>query len=136
MSKGKCVFNSSWLLDKYVKPWLAASPDKHYALCKLCKKTFSIASMGISALKSNMAGKTHQERMEKQGNPITAFLKTATSVDIIETSTSYGHSTSSMDVPVGNSLASAGDSQNMDSHQFIILQLCQKRFLMQRYCEH
>lgn len=124
MSKGKCVFNSSWLLVKDFKLWLAASTeDKHNAYCKLCKKKFSIASMGISALKSHMVGKTHQERMKKPGNPISAFLKTATSGDTSDTpvtSTSCGPSTSSMeDLPVGNSLASAGASQNMDKRPSI-----------------
>lgn len=95
MSKRKCVFNSSWLLVKDFKLWLPASTDKHNAYCKLCNKKFTIASMGISALKSHMVGKTHQERMKKKRNPISALLKTATSGDISDTpvtSTSCGPS--------------------------------------------
>jgi len=121
MSKGKCVFNSSWLVDKDFKPWLAASKDKHHAFCNLCNKSFSIASMGISALKSHMASKTHEERFKKAGNPISAFFKTTTSTgnrsdSPTAASSSCSPSTSTKDdVPVENSSASA--SQNTSDKQ-------------------
>lgn len=81
MPGGKCVFNYSWLKEDNFSQWLAAvKDDKYSAHCKICRRKFSIASMGKSALKSHMDGKIHQKLLQDQRNPINYFLVNSTSV--------------------------------------------------------
>jgi len=55
---GKCKFKDAWLENEAYKDWLLCdSKDEHKARCSLCTKTFEIASMGESALRSHVKSK-------------------------------------------------------------------------------
>ena len=55
---GKCKFKDAWLENEAYKDWLLRdSKDEHKARCSLCTKTFEIASMGESALRSHVKSK-------------------------------------------------------------------------------
>jgi len=57
---GKCIFNDIWLKNPDYHDWLLSDKDRYRAKCRLCSKTFSVASMGESALKSHLKSKKHQ----------------------------------------------------------------------------
>jgi hypothetical protein len=53
---GLCAFDDAWLENKDFKHWLKKVPEnKRIAYCELCKCSFSLASMGIRAVKSHNA---------------------------------------------------------------------------------
>lgn len=57
---GKCKFQRSWLNNDSYRHWLAPDPaNPHRAKCKPCAKTFDIAAMGESALKSHVKSSKH-----------------------------------------------------------------------------
>ena len=60
--KYKSSFQDSWLQEKGFSLWLAKVNDVHSARCKLCAKTFSVASMGVNALEAHARGKKHRQR--------------------------------------------------------------------------
>lgn len=56
---GKCRFNRKWLLDpKYF--WVKPVPNEREAFCALCKRTFSLGTMGLGALESHMKSGKHK----------------------------------------------------------------------------
>lgn len=57
---GKCIFNDLWLKNPDYHDWLQTDKDRYRAKCKLCFKSFSVSSMGESALKSHLKSKKHQ----------------------------------------------------------------------------
>lgn len=57
---GKCKFNEKWMEDDIFKRWLAPAENNNNAMCKLCKKTFSLGTMGLKAVESHMKGDKHQ----------------------------------------------------------------------------
>ncbi|KAK3914496.1 Purine nucleoside phosphorylase DeoD-type [Frankliniella fusca] len=60
-ARGVCSFNPEIAKDF---AWAEPDPkDAHSARCKLCAKTFSIATMGRSAFVSHAAGKKHKDRV-------------------------------------------------------------------------
>lgn len=62
---GKCKFQSVWLSNDSYKNWVAPDTmDPHRATCKPCGKTFDIAAMGESALKSHMKSAKHSGVMK------------------------------------------------------------------------
>lgn len=46
--------------DDLFKRWLAPTENDNNAMCKLCKKTFSLGTMGLKAVESHMRGEKHQ----------------------------------------------------------------------------
>lgn len=57
---GKCKFNEKWMEDDLFKRWLAPTENNNNAMCKFCKKTFSLGTMGLKAGESHMRGEKHQ----------------------------------------------------------------------------
>lgn len=57
---GKRKFNQKWMEDDLFKRWLAPAENNDNAVCKLCKKTFSLGTMGVKAVESHMKGEKHQ----------------------------------------------------------------------------
>lgn len=56
---GKCRFNPKWLQDpKYF--WVKSVPNDREVCCTLCKKTFTLGTMGIGALESHMKSGKHK----------------------------------------------------------------------------
>lgn len=67
---GKCSFQTCWLDKPEFKEWLARVPgDTCSAACKICRKNFSVSSLGVTAVTSHANGKKH-----KQGE-LFVFLK-------------------------------------------------------------
>ena len=66
MSKHRnCFYNPLWELDVKYKDWLQSVPaDKHKVYCRICNRSWSIKSMGISSLNRHMSkDKTHISRV-------------------------------------------------------------------------
>lgn len=57
---GKCKFNDKWMEEDAFRRWLAPAENNNEAMCKLCKKTFSLGTMGLKAVESHMKGGKHQ----------------------------------------------------------------------------
>ena len=57
---GNCRFRVDWMGQEEFKIWLHADSDPTKANCKVCKTTFDIANMGITALRSHSKGRKHQ----------------------------------------------------------------------------
>ena len=61
---GKCVFFMGWIQKEEYKNWIAADrTSKSKARCRICNKSFDVASMGEAALQSHMKGKKHTHLM-------------------------------------------------------------------------
>lgn len=56
---GKCKFNDKWMEEDAFRRWLAPA-ENNEAMCKLCKKTFSLGTMGLKAVELHMKGGKHQ----------------------------------------------------------------------------
>ncbi|CAN7940621.1 unnamed protein product [Ixodes hexagonus] len=57
---GKSKFQGAWLYNDDYRDWVAPdTTDQHRATCKPCGKTFDVAAMGESALKSHMKSAKH-----------------------------------------------------------------------------
>ena len=52
MGRGK--FNEKWMENDLFKRWLGPAENNNNAMCKLCKKTFSLGTMGLKV--------THERR--------------------------------------------------------------------------
>jgi hypothetical protein len=64
---GKCKFNDLWLSKILYSSWLLkVHGDPFSARCGVCMKTFSIASMGESALTSHSKAAGHVKAMKSQ----------------------------------------------------------------------
>ena len=74
---GNCVLNSAWLKMDCYSSWLVQDKLKpaSNARCKICLKSFDIANMGESALKSHMGGKKHKERVQPKQTVIVIDYK-------------------------------------------------------------
>ena len=68
---GKCNFNPKWL-DNPDWWWLESGSHIKEAKCSACKKSFSLNSMGVSAVVSHAKGKIHginvEDKSPKIGN--------------------------------------------------------------------
>lgn len=54
MSGRQCKFKTEWKKKPQFRDWLGeVSGDVHRAYCKLCRKSFDIGNMGVSALRSH-----------------------------------------------------------------------------------
>ncbi|XP_062864866.1 uncharacterized protein LOC134326630 isoform X2 [Trichomycterus rosablanca] len=60
---GKCKFNDKWMEKDVFRMWLAPAKNKNEAMCKFCKKTFSLGTMGVKAVESHMKGGKHLQYM-------------------------------------------------------------------------
>ena len=66
---GKCAFRIEWLSNPLYSEWLAEYKKDRYkawlpkAFCAVCKKDFSLGTMGKYALKSHAAGKAHENNL-------------------------------------------------------------------------
>lgn len=60
---GRCRFVEAWLQDERFKGWLEASGD-FQGKCKLCRKTFSLGTMGVKAVESHMSSAKHGRNVE------------------------------------------------------------------------
>ena len=64
IAMGKCVFFMGWIQKEEYKNWIAADRmSKSKARCRICNKSFDVASMGEAALQSHMKGKKHTHLM-------------------------------------------------------------------------
>ena len=61
----RCQFNQKWLLDSCSKTWITEAETSSMAKCLLCRTSFDISTMGISALVSHQSGKKHKEVFKK-----------------------------------------------------------------------
>jgi hypothetical protein len=63
--KFQCIFfleKACWLDKPEFKEWLARVPrDIFSAACKICRKNFSVASLGVTVVKSHANGKKHKQ---------------------------------------------------------------------------
>lgn len=60
MSGRQCKFKTEWKENPQFRDWLGeVSGDVHRAYCKLCRKSFDIGNMGVSALRSHAQGQGH-----------------------------------------------------------------------------
>ena len=61
---GKCSFQDGWLKNEQYQQWLLKDvADVSMAKCAICRKSFSIASMGESLIaKSNSLRRTAKEK--------------------------------------------------------------------------
>ena len=61
---GKCSFQDGWLKNELYQQWLLKDvADVSMAKCAICRKSFSIASMGESLIaKSNSLRRTAKEK--------------------------------------------------------------------------
>ena len=57
---GKCKFNDKWMEEDVFRRWLVPAENNNEAMCKFCKKTFSLGTMGLKAIESHMKGGKHQ----------------------------------------------------------------------------
>ena len=58
MSKNKqTYFSDTWLSNRDFSKWIAEAAG--YTRCKLCKKDFNLAKMGINALESHAKSQKH-----------------------------------------------------------------------------
>ena len=71
----KTYFQESWLSNNEFKEWLVAAADKTQAKCKLCKATFTLGNMGMTALKSHATGKGHRKKVIKHKEIQNFFAK-------------------------------------------------------------
>ena len=56
-----CRFKAEWKRNPYFKEWLEeVKDDTREAYRRLCRKTFDIENMGMSALKTHKRGKEHK----------------------------------------------------------------------------
>ena len=62
-SKYKSKFQDSWLENEEFKVWLQKDKDDTQAYCKLCMKSFSIATHGKTSLSSHASGEKHKSRI-------------------------------------------------------------------------
>ncbi|XP_076050486.1 uncharacterized protein LOC143031022 isoform X3 [Oratosquilla oratoria] len=70
MASKKCHFNPLWVEDPLFSAWVKEDPkDDTKAYCKLCKKRFDIANMGVSALRSHMKSNLHNRISQSRQNP-------------------------------------------------------------------
>lgn len=78
---GKCKFQSAWLSNDDYKLWVAPdTANPHCAKCTRCRKTFDIASMGESALKSHAKSAKHCGIMQMAaGNSMENYLAASVS---------------------------------------------------------
>ena len=89
MSKRVCRYNFAWEKKPEYKEWLQEDKkDDTKAVCRVCRKSFSIANMGEAALKSHIKksqipGKLtkHEQTIKivSQGRSISAFGSTSRS---------------------------------------------------------
>ena len=63
MPANRCLFRKAWLL-KYT--WILEGDSKSIAVCKSCKKTIKIASMGEAAIASHAKSDKHQKNLVGQ----------------------------------------------------------------------
>ena len=63
--KRKAGFQMQWLSDEKYKHWLRKKSDSH-GTCILCKKDFSIETMGESGVKSHTDSIRHQKLVKEQ----------------------------------------------------------------------
>ena len=55
------MFNPQWLTENDYRNWLqSVKGERHNAFCKVCNRKFSLASMGVAALKSHINSSRHQ----------------------------------------------------------------------------
>ena len=59
-------FQDEWLSDPAFRSWISKIKNTHKACCFLCKTSFDISVMGVSALRSHAKGKKHQARASRQ----------------------------------------------------------------------
>ena len=65
-------FQEIWTTDDNFKSWLKrCTDDKTRAYCQVCKKSFSVASGGIDAVRQHAKSKKHNERMQPPPNNTT-----------------------------------------------------------------
>ena len=72
MPKWKSNFNPNWLHNPEFSTWLVHRDDSS-AHCKLCEKTFSITTLGISALRSHAKGVKHKDKISQQKQSTTVL---------------------------------------------------------------
>ena len=61
---GKCAFHFEWLSNTLDSKWLDEyKKDRYKVFCAVCKKDFSLGTMGEYALMSHAAGKAHKQNL-------------------------------------------------------------------------
>ena len=60
---GKCKFQDEWIYHGEYRQWIARTPSKCMARCRLCMKDLDVSNMGEAALKSHMASVKHISRL-------------------------------------------------------------------------
>ena len=67
---GKCKFSDTWLNEDKYKLWLEKdTADKRVAYCKLCRKKFTLGTMGYKALDSHMNAEKHKRAAASKPSP-------------------------------------------------------------------
>ena len=89
MPANRRLFRKEWLL-KYT--WILEGDSKSIAVCKSCKKTINIASMGEAAIASHAKSDKHQKNLVGQQT------MTFTNFDIALTSMSIVQKTAAADI--------------------------------------
>ena len=79
MSKKQTYFPDTWLTDLQFSVWVTKSTDSKKAYCKLCKKQFSLANMGVKALTSHAKSEKHLKRIKEMESEQNFFNKKLTS---------------------------------------------------------
>lgn len=74
--KFKAKFNANWLSMPEFAAWLAEGKDVHSAACKICQQSFTIAGMGITAVKSHSSSSKHSSAVarSKQQLSLSQFM--------------------------------------------------------------
>lgn len=61
----KTIFNSQWLNMEEFKSWLREDVNDQFLFyCDMCRKSYSLSNMGITALLSHTKAKKHKDRMK------------------------------------------------------------------------
>lgn len=61
----KTIFNSQWLNMEEFKSWLKEDINDQFSFhCYMCRKSYSLSNMGITALLSHTKSKKHNDRMK------------------------------------------------------------------------
>ena len=72
--RNRYQFNQKWLIDGRFKTWIAEAETSSMAKCLLCRTSFDISNMGISALVSHQSGKKHKEVFKNRTSFSTTFF--------------------------------------------------------------
>ena len=117
MGKGECVFNDLWLQKKEYKEWLGRDPNgsNRQAYCRVCKKSFDVANMGESALKSHAHGSKHKKFLALK-DKAASTQPTLTGFGFGDSSSQQPDSDASAD-PQASSSASAGPQSSSSESQ-------------------